>query len=132
MKVLIDTNVLISAFVFGGTAGKLFESLFDSDIEIMVSEYVDSEFREKLLQKWPEKAETVYKLYHSLPITFCKSTKQVLGSVRDKKDIPVLSDAIINKADVLLTGDKDFLESNIDNPLIYSPKMMLEFLGIEI
>lgn len=64
--------------------------------------------------------------------TFCKSTNQVLGSVRDKKDIPVLSDAIFNKVDVLLTGDKDFLESNIDNPLIYSPKMMLEFLGIEV
>lgn len=33
MKVLVDTNILISAFVFGGTAGKLFNALFDSDIE---------------------------------------------------------------------------------------------------
>lgn len=130
MKVLIDTNILISAFVFGGTAGKLFNALLDSEIEILVSEYVDSEFKEKLSQKWPEKAATVYELYHTLPIAFCKSTNKILGSVRDKKDVPVLSDAIFNNADVLLTGDNDFLDSNIEKPLIFSPKMMLEFLGI--
>lgn len=130
MKVLVDTNILISAFVFGVTTRKLFDALIDSDIEILVSEYVDSEFKEKLSQKWPSKAKTVYELYHTLPIIFCKSTSQILGSVRDKKDVPVLSDAIFNNADVLLTGDNDFLDSGIKNPLIFSPKLMLEFLGI--
>ena len=28
MRILLDTNVLISAFVFGGTAGQLLEKLF--------------------------------------------------------------------------------------------------------
>lgn len=28
MRILLDTNVLISAFVFGGTAGRLLEKLF--------------------------------------------------------------------------------------------------------
>lgn len=32
MKVLVDTNVLISAFVFGGTARKAFDALLDSEI----------------------------------------------------------------------------------------------------
>jgi len=31
MKILLDTNVLVSAFVFGGKAGQLLEKLFDSD-----------------------------------------------------------------------------------------------------
>ena len=31
MHVLLDTNVLISAFVFGGAAGRLLEKLFDVD-----------------------------------------------------------------------------------------------------
>ena len=61
---------------------------------------------------------------------FCPSANEILGNVRDKKDIPVLSDAIFNEVDILLTGDKDFLESDIDRPLIYSPSMMCEFLGI--
>ncbi len=128
MKIFIDTNVLISAFVFGGTAGKLFELLFDNGFELLVSEYVDKEFKDKLELKWPDKAMAVYELYHTLPIKFCKSTEKMFGTLRDKKDIPVLNDAIFNKADVILSGDKDFLESNIENPLIFSPKMLLDFL----
>ena len=40
MRILIDTNVLISAFVFGGKAGKLMELLFDESHELLVSAYV--------------------------------------------------------------------------------------------
>ena len=51
MKILLDTNVLISAFVFGGKAGQLLEKLFDSDFELLVSDYVDREFHDKLNEK---------------------------------------------------------------------------------
>ena len=47
MKILLETNVLISAFVFGGKAGQLLEKLFDSDFELLVSDYVDREFHDK-------------------------------------------------------------------------------------
>lgn len=130
MRILIDTNILISAFVFGGKTRRILESLFYNKHEILVPKYVDLEFKAKLEQKWTNKAEIVYALYHKLPFNFCESTNQALGEVRDKKDIPVLSDALFNNADVLLTGDKDFLESNIIKPIILSPNMIQEFLGI--
>lgn len=38
MKIMLDTNVLISAFVFGGKAGKLMMQLIDSEHELYVSE----------------------------------------------------------------------------------------------
>lgn len=87
MKIMIDTNVLISAFVFGGKAGKLLNMLFDSEHELYVSDYIDQEFKAKLNIKWPNKAEKVYQLYHQLDIHFCESTTEVLGQVRDAKDI---------------------------------------------
>ncbi|MBQ4235473.1 MAG: putative toxin-antitoxin system toxin component, PIN family [Treponema sp.] len=129
MRILIDTNVLISAFVFGGKAGKLFELLFESQHTILVSDYVDSEFKAKLFQKWPDKAEKVYSLYHTLPISFCQSSTELHGNLRDKKDIPVLSDAIFNHADIILSGDKDFLESALESPQIFSPAMLYDFLS---
>ncbi len=130
MKVMLDTNVLISALVFGGKSKLLLQSLILSDNEILVSEYVRSEFIAKIHQKWASKAEKLIDLFNRMNFNFCKSTTEVLGNVRDKKDIPVLSDAIFNGADILLTGDKDFLESGIKSPLIYSPAMMCEFLGL--
>lgn len=128
MKIMLDTNVLISALVFGGQAGRLLSLLFDSEHELYVSEYVDSEFKAKLEQKWASKAQKVYTLYRKLDIHFCKSTTDVLGELRDVKDIPVLSDARFHNMDLILSGDKDFLEAGLERPLVFSPAMMLEYL----
>lgn len=129
MKIMLDTNVLISAFVFGGKAGALLNRLFESEHILYVSEYIDQEFKEKLEDKWPDKAQKIYSLYRRLDICFCKSINERLGSLRDEKDIPVLSDAIYHEIDVILSGDKDFLEAELEKPLIYSPSMMLEYLS---
>ena len=43
------------------------------------------------------------------------------SQVRDADDRPILRAAIEAKADVLLTGDKDFLESGLETPKILSP-----------
>ncbi len=41
--------------------------------------------------------------------------------IRDVKDRPILRAAIEARADVLLTGDKDFLESGVEHPAIMTP-----------
>ena len=116
--------------MFGGHARSLLEWLLQSDHIVYVSEYVDSELKAKLVQKWPVKADRAYNLFHQLDIQFVNSTNEKLGELRDIKDIPVLSDARFHHVDILLTGDKDFLESDIDNPLILSPSMMMEYFGL--
>lgn len=128
MKIMLDTNVLISALIFGGKTGELLGRLFESNHTLYVSEYIDREFREKLESKWPGKAEKLYSLYRRMDICFCKSINDKLGTLRDEKDVPVLSDAIYHGIDVILSGDKDFLEAELEKPLIYSPAMMLEYL----
>lgn len=128
MKIMLDTNVLISAFVFGGKTGRLLLKLFDSNHKLYVSEYVDNELKAKLELKWTDKAEKVYNLYHEMDFCFCESVNESLGVLRDEKDIPVLSDALYHEVDMILTGDRDFLEANLDRPLIFSPAMLDEFL----
>ena len=128
MKIMLDTNVLISAFIFGGRAGKLLKRLFESEHELYVSDYVNQEFKAKLDMKWPDKAKRVYELFHVMDFHFCESTETQMGNLRDVKDVPVLSDALYHKMDMILTGDKDFLEANLDHPLIFSPGMLYDFL----
>ena len=129
MKIMLDTNVLISAFVFGGRAGKLLQKLLESEHELYISDYVDKEFKAKLEIKWPDKAQRVYELFHVMNFRFCESTKDRLGSLRDEKDVPVLSDAIYHGVDIILTGDKDFLKANLAHPLVFSPTMLYDYLG---
>lgn len=128
MKIMLDTNVLISALVFGGKTGQLLGMLFESEHVLYVSDYVDREFKEKLESKWPGRSEKVYDLYRRLDICFCESTDKRIGDLRDRKDIPVLSDAIYHEIDVILSGDKDFLEAGLKKPMVYSPAVMLEYL----
>lgn len=40
----------------------------------------------------------------------------------------MLSDALYHEIDIILSGDKDFLESDLERPIVYSPSMMLEYL----
>lgn len=129
MKIMLDTNVLISALIFGGKTGKLLDKLMQSEHELLVTDYVNQEFKDKLHIKWSEKANKIYILYRSLNLSFCKSTTQRLGVVRDEKDVPVLNDALYHHVDLILTGDKDFLEANLEKPLIFSPTMLWDFLG---
>lgn len=120
MRIIVDTNVLISALVFDGRVLRLLEFLCESCYEVLVSEYIDSELRYNLFKKWPDRVEKIYAYCRAMNFIFCPSSPKLTGTLRDPKDIPVLSDALYNNADITLTGDKDFLESEIAHPLIYS------------
>lgn len=131
MKIMVDTNVLISAIVFGGKTYRLLEQLFRLRYELYVSDYIAREFREKISLKWPEKAVRYDKIFAEAPFVRCHSVNEALGVLRDKKDIPILSDAIYHDMDILLTGDKDFLESDIKHPVVLSPTLLWAYLGGE-
>ena len=129
MRIMFDTNFLISAFVFGGKIEKLLDLIYDTGHSVYVTEYVDLEFRRVVNKKFSDRKEKILSDYAEKNFKIYPSTTEILGKVRDEKDIPVLSDAIFHEVDILLTGDKDFLESEIENPLIMSPITLFEYLN---
>ena len=50
----------------------------------------------------------------------------VLLDVMDVKDYPVLYTAIIEDVDILVTGDKDFSDIDVEKPEIMSPAQFME------
>ena len=46
--------------------------------------------------------------------------------IREMKDYPVLYTAIIEDVDVLITGDKDFSDIELDRPKIMTPREFTE------
>ena len=48
------------------------------------------------------------------------------ADIRDVKDYPVLYTAIIEDVDILVTGDKDFSDIEIEKPEIMSPTQFIE------
>ncbi len=126
MRIMIDTNIIISAVLFpnGSTAAALRKALLPP-YDPIVCDYIIDELRRKFSEKFPDNiADLDAFLCSALEsieiINTPTKTSESEFFIRDKKDRPILRAAINAGADMLLTGDKDFLESAIQDPRIIS------------
>lgn len=111
MRVVIDSNVWISALVFGGNPRKVFKSIIDNGWTIVVSEEIFTEIRRILGIKFIEFLDD-FKLFQKL-LEPCIS-KVELGRIkvaisRDKDDNKIIETALAGNASFIITGDNDLL-----------------------
>ena len=133
MKVMLDTNIIISAVLFPyGRAAQAFLKSLSYPYEPIVCDYVLNELRRKFDEKFPDKASNLDE-FLQMALLFIEvvptPTLELLQErqIRDPKDHPILRAALNNHADYFLTGDKDFLESSVSDPRIIS---VAEFLSM--
>ena len=129
---MIDTNIFISAALFpkGRAAEALFKALA-APYQPVVCDYVIDELHRKFQEKFSDRTvELEAFLYTALPAFDIVSTPdevlEVESKIRDPKDRPILRAALNAGADLFLTGDKDFLESSVEDPRIISVPEFLE------
>ncbi len=133
MRVLIDTNILISAALnIGGTPYRAYIKAASYPNRGLICEQNVDEMKRIFNKKFPDKLNTLNRFLAlalttlelvPVPITGVSSE----SCVRDAADRPILRAAIHAKADVLLTGDKDFLESGLQYPIIMTAAQFLEY-----
>lgn len=132
MKVMIDTNIFISAALFPkGRAAEALYKAMTSPFTPVVCDYIIDELHRKFEEKFPEKMiELEAFLYTALPafdiVTTPETVTDAEKAIRDPKDRPILRAALNAGADLFLTGDKDFLESSVTDPRIISVQAFLE------
>ena len=126
MKVMIDTNIIISAALFpnGRTAQALYKAM-SFPYEPILCDYVIDELHRKFIEKFPDKRLEMESFLFNLAsnITIVKTPEEpdiLEMKIRDPKDRPILRAALEEHADFFLTGDKDFLESSVTDPRIIS------------
>ena len=130
MKIMLDTNVLVSAFIFKGeTIWKMIDILTDYHT-IMLSSHVLNELKGVVKEKFPSKIAGLDIFLSNLPFEFVYAPdiidKNKYPSVRDIDDLPVLASAIMEDVDILLTGDKDFADLSMERPKILTPAQFVE------
>ena len=131
MRVLIDTNVLISAALKAdGSPWLAYQKAASYPNHGLICEQNVDELKRIFNKKFPHRLISLDKFLSIALLTLelvsvpdNELTEEAL--IRDVKDRPILRAAIKAKADVLLTGDKDFLEFGIDNPAIMTPAEFL-------
>ena len=132
MKIFIDTNILISTTVWPNSVpAKAFAKASSlPNIGMICQQNID-----EMMNTFFDKFRTRFHLLNSfltdtLPaLVFVPIPPELHVSeshMRDVKDRPILRAAIFAGADILLTGDKDFLESGITSPRIMNASEFLE------
>jgi len=110
MRMLFDTNVLVAAFIKGGSSYDVIEHAVHEH-EVYYTLFIISEFRNVFKTKfhYPESAIKEFVLF--IRRFFIKGdTAKIIDDVcRDPEDDQVLADALSNGIDVIISGDKDLL-----------------------
>ena len=126
MKVMIDTNIIISAAISpAGNAAKAFMKAVLPPCQPVVCDYIVDEVHRKFQQKFPSHINELEAfLSNALQVIRIVPTPEAEMKdeqrIRDTKDRPILRAAISAGVDILLTGDNDFLESGITDLKIIS------------
>jgi len=110
VKVFLDTNVLVSAFVARGLCANLFRYLL-AEHEILTGEVNLVELQRILRDKFGATAEQAAMVESQLrdQTVVPKPGARPIVRVRDRDDEWVLASAMAGAADMLVTGDKDLL-----------------------
>ena len=134
MKVFIDTNILISAALNNkGTPYYAFVKAVSYPNHGLICEQNIDEMRRIFHRKFPKKIQAL-EIFLSLASLTLKvvpipiKEHDLEKRIRDTNDRPILRAALHANADILLTGDKDFLESGLLNPKIMTAA---DFLAIK-
>lgn len=131
MRVLVDTNVLFSALLFPHS--KPAQALFylADHHEIVLCDRNIAELRDILRRKAPKYLPDAEVLLAELPYEMIPGVEHAEKLIRDVKDQPILNAAMVYNVDMILTGDKDFLCLDMDQPKCISIAQFFEMEGIE-
>lgn len=110
MKVTLDTNVLIAAFIAKGTCHDLFEDVARHH-ELVISDYILAEFMEKMVAKlgFTQKEAREAKALIRERARRVRPAELENPSDIDEDDLPILGTAVSGQVDCLVTGDKELL-----------------------
>ena len=114
LRVVLDTNILISALIYGGKPEQIYNLVLEKQIIAVTSAVLLAELSETLIKKFHfnhiriEQLERIIKKH--IRIVYPKET---IGIVKDDDDNRVLEAAIESKCSYIITGDKELLDLRV-------------------
>ena len=124
MRLLLDTNILISAALFPDSVpAKAYAKAVNPLHGTVVCDYSLDEMRRVFNRKFPHRLSDYERFVSSMTLAVeivstpdREESVEGENAIRDVNDRPIFRAAVNAKVDAIITGDKDFLESGITKP----------------
>ena len=131
MRVMLDTNIIISAYVLKSRMMIELTERLASKYSLVLCSYIIDELRDVIKRKFPAKIMELEKILIETPFEYILTPqtlpKHNLFSICDEDDEKILYSAILADVDILVTGDKDYFSGvEIERPEILTPKDFLQ------
>jgi len=133
MNIVIDTNVVISAILFGGVPGKLIDLWKTGRMVPLITEEIMTEYiRVLAYPKFKLSEEEINYIIHKEILPFFKVVKSVQGSPiikKDPDDDKFIQCAEAGKAKIIISGDRHLLALKSHNNIkIHTPTQFFDQL----
>lgn len=112
MKIVLDTNILVSAIVFRGKPKRLIEEAIENGIVLYISPFIENELNRVLKEKFSFDKERLTEVRCFIKDNFIKTRPKNLPKVikRDISDNNILALAEEVQSDYIISGDNDLVE----------------------
>ena len=123
---MTDTNILFSALLFPESRPAKALLHIVENHHLILCDYIVSELRKVVAQKRPDLMADIDLLMAKLPCELVIAPLQPGKLISDPKDHPILNAAIIADVDIIISGDKHFLELKMEHPKTMSAANFLD------
>lgn len=135
VKALLDTNIYISAILFGGKPEKIRKLSKEGKIEILISEAIIAEIAEVLRKTFNWGNLQIFQTINEIrEVATLVTPRQTLSIIKeDEVDNRILECAIEGKAGYIVSGDKHLLTLREYKSIkILSPAEFLRVISQEV
>ena len=126
MRILVDTNILISALLYPDSVpAKALYHVADNH-DFVLSDHNIAEFRRIAKDKFSKTQADIDLFLTKLAYEIILAPESPQMLIADPKDAPILNAAIIEEVDIIISGDKHFLSLDMDRPKVVTAAEYLE------
>lgn len=132
LRVVIDTNVLVSGIIFRGKPHQILQTVIDRRIQAVSSKTLLAELTEILTKKIDYSPDKIRQITDQLEdLIEIVQPDEVIRVCRDPNDNRVLEAAVAGKCDFIVTGDRDLLVlKKYKNIRILTPAEFVGYISI--
>ena len=112
MRIVLDTNVLVSALLFGGIPQEIIDLVSEGEVQLVISPPLFSELKEVLEEKFNlSRARTGQHLADLWAVAHIVTPRKKVRvfAGKDEPDNRVLECAVQGRVDAVVTGDRKIL-----------------------
>ncbi|MBN4069615.1 MAG: putative toxin-antitoxin system toxin component, PIN family [Alkaliphilus sp.] len=116
IKIVVDTNIFVSAFLGSKNAKFLVKEIINDEYEVVMSQIqlneIETVLKRKKFEKYISQGE-VDEFVSALSLKIIMpAIYEIIRDCRDEKDNMILEEAVYGNAKYIITGDEDLLVLN--------------------